>query len=1123
MLSSPPGEGDRGRRSKPGGSAGPMASAAFASSSSVAAARAACRCGGSSGPMPAIFAWRKCAAHPCALGTPPDTEGARKAAEYSAPRAWIAAQMQRGLAGRASAAALSYFSGSKGAFSALLLRPDNCLSQVRRSVAAAHRSWVEITGPTDTTCCTMPRHASTAAAGTLLALAVLVTVHGPSTMVRALPRRALGQHIEHHELVQLDTAALHRQIHQARRRRAVEGTDPIVRIDVLAFGTPLNMRLRNTEAQFARNFQARAIGPNGAEPIHLDMSVFFRGHVDNAPRGRRSYVRATIVNGTVDASIDLGDESYFIEPASRYYPAGTDINGDSHVVYRLSDYNHQNATGAAGASTMGAEGSTCGHAHWSQPEDSMYGRHDQNQRFRRAAQPYDPNFRTCELHLIADHRFFASTSYGGSSTTATANLLIGYLEDANRIFKFTSFINPGIGDDYIGINFAIRYITVWTAANAVENGVTNPFAQATSDYSVFLGQVGNMDLSDVCLGHAFTHQDFNDGVLGLAWKPTYSLGGSNTGICSGGSGTFNNGMTTTINFGSNSPRLQTVLVFTHEMGHNFGMPHDTECQDWCSAESAACTDSGSCTNCVIPSVVGGNFVMFPFSVDGSQANNEVFSECSRWYAGRMISVMGGCFTDVGTGPICGNGIVQGNEACDCGSLDPVVCAQQDPCCNTDCTIKSGFECSDQAGDCCDNCMLIGADNFSSIPPEAVPCRPETECVEAIYCIKDLEFKGRCPDMDYPHHNLTFPEGCDIYDGSLDANCTRILPEHPSTPYLFHKTDGTLCNSGSKTCQYNGCFGDVCELWAHNITGTPYTPTECFPTESPNDCVLRCQFFDNGDCIDTTTFAATANGSLLNVTTAYRSPGRSCQSYSGYCSSTGACLGASSDSPLDILASLDVISFFNDNWLYCAIAEVLIVGAAFLLRATYRRRSEIRHALNHLGETTRKTLRRRPQKHADHLRGVPHKRAGTVARSKIPITQKVERRLARAKALHEREVLEKRRQGFRRVRRMFPTASEHVLRGVMAASPHEEALVFRMLLLGYPLDTSITTLRTLTPQKTQPSGARANLPQSKPLQQQRHHQPQQAPRQRQQSPRQQQQQQPQNSAQPVSRQAPGRRK
>ena len=43
--------------------------------------------------------------------------------------------------------------------------------------------------------------------------------------------------------------------------------------------------------------------------------------------------------------------------------------------------------------------------------------------------------------------------------------------------------------------------------------------------------------------------------------------------------------------------------------------------------------------------------------------------------------------------MCGNGIVEGDEECDCGSIDPVQCDAVDPCCKPgNCTLKEGKDC-----------------------------------------------------------------------------------------------------------------------------------------------------------------------------------------------------------------------------------------------------------------------------------------------------------------------------------------------------------------------------------------------------------------------------------------------
>ena len=49
---------------------------------------------------------------------------------------------------------------------------------------------------------------------------------------------------------------------------------------------------------------------------------------------------------------------------------------------------------------------------------------------------------------------------------------------------------------------------------------------------------------------------------------------------------------------------------------------------------------------------------------------------------------------------CGNGIVDGNEQCDCG----LNCGT-DSCCDTSCKFKAGAVCSDANSKCCSNCQI----------------------------------------------------------------------------------------------------------------------------------------------------------------------------------------------------------------------------------------------------------------------------------------------------------------------------------------------------------------------------------------------------------------------------------
>ncbi|XP_043195148.1 disintegrin and metalloproteinase domain-containing protein 19-like [Amphibalanus amphitrite] len=159
---------------------------------------------------------------------------------------------------------------------------------------------------------------------------------------------------------------------------------------------------------------------------------------------------------------------------------------------------------------------------------------------------------------------------------------------------------------------------------------------------------------------------------------------------------------------------QVSLVATtvaHEMGHNFGMEHDTK--------DCECKDD----RCIM-------------SPSSSSISPNHWSKCSLNYLTQAFGHgMDYCLRNkpasLYESPVCGNGFVEPGEQCDCGLPDDC----QNPCCDAPtCMLREGAVCA--TGQCCDLTVCR--------PKRAgVKCRgAEHECDLSEYCTGASEF---CPD------------------------------------------------------------------------------------------------------------------------------------------------------------------------------------------------------------------------------------------------------------------------------------------------------------------------------------------------------------------------------------------
>uniref|UniRef100_A0A7S0DDB5 WW domain-containing protein n=1 Tax=Amorphochlora amoebiformis TaxID=1561963 RepID=A0A7S0DDB5_9EUKA len=259
--------------------------------------------------------------------------------------------------------------------------------------------------------------------------------------------------------------------------------------------------------------------------------------------------------------------------------------------------------------------------------------------------------------------------------------------------------------------------------------------------------------TDVDNVQIFSETDFSASTIGLAWVSS---------MCS-------SYYSTSVNQVTSSSAIYNAQVATHEMGHNFGMSHD-------SAPGNIMNPSAS------------NSVITSFS---SESQQYIKSFVDTRYGISLTECLG---TDPGSGagtPVCGNGIVEGSESCDPGLQ------KSDPCCN-DCALVAGCECSTLDA-CCDDA--------GKLRPATFKCRgsQDSTCDTDEYCTGSF---GNCPTDKFKASgtscSTTTPLGVTedglCYKGACVAKSSNCVDSRFSN----YKIGASTTSSAAQICQQVGC-------------------------------------------------------------------------------------------------------------------------------------------------------------------------------------------------------------------------------------------------------------------------------------------------------------------------------
>ncbi|KAH9495674.1 Disintegrin and metalloproteinase domain-containing protein 10 [Bulinus truncatus] len=528
----------------------------------------------------------------------------------------------------------------------------------------------------------------------------------------------LDDYIHDYQTLTFDTHNLHKKHERARR-----STDSRLHLQFQAYKRNFTLQLRQDTEIFSSDHHMLELNGH-QQPV--DTSFIYSGVVKGFPK---SHAHIAIINGTARGYVYIpGDTTYHIESAEQYFENPlfhAVIYPETHV--DKDPFRHKRAADDVGSCGMDrvrewmdkvSRSAVEDTAHVQKSKRSVYSDLEKEHQRDKYSAEFNKNTsrkkrtplnagKTCFLYLRSDPEMWKYVKNEKfkqvlSDERAKEEILAffaSHVSALKNIFTRTTFTTYNKDLRYNGIDFVVQRTSIMTPQNQFCDSPSKrtAYCNPNIDVSNFLN-LNSMDQHDeFCLAYIFTHRDFTRGTLGLAWVGAREV--ASGGICEKHKNylerdetvpkSLNTGIVTTVNYGKAVPPRVSQLTFTHEVGHNFGSPHD---------QGDECAPFGTSQ----PDAEAGNYIMFASATMGDRPNNDDFSICSKDNITRLLHVVinelhskRNCFKASETA-FCGNGIKENDEQCDCG----YVLDCEDKCCygresdeGQQCKLKPTAKCS----------------------------------------------------------------------------------------------------------------------------------------------------------------------------------------------------------------------------------------------------------------------------------------------------------------------------------------------------------------------------------------------------------------------------------------------
>ncbi|XP_069349808.1 disintegrin and metalloproteinase domain-containing protein 29 [Eulemur rufifrons] len=314
------------------------------------------------------------------------------------------------------------------------------------------------------------------------------------------------------------------------------------------------------------------------------------------------------------------------------------------------------------------------------------------------------HFRIVEIELVIDKYFYNYYERNDSRMLDDLYSVVNMVDSIYEVF---------------GIKVLLFRMEIWSDKNPI---VVDDVRKSAT---LFCRWKAQSFLSEI--HHDVAHLFIHRGLRGL----------SGLGI-PGGACTFNRNCAIVTLMNKTLGRF--AIAVAHHLGHNLGMRHD---QPTCKCAHPKCI----------------------MHEDNPPVTK--FSNCSQAYFWHYTVSRTKCmFEHIYTRDIfnlkrCGNGVVEGEEECDCGLLQRCI---KDPCCMPDCTLTHGSSCA--FGLCCKDCQFL---------PSGAVCRKEAnECDLPEWCNGTSH---KCPDDVYVEDGIPCKDRAYCYEkrcSDRNEQCRRIF-------------------------------------------------------------------------------------------------------------------------------------------------------------------------------------------------------------------------------------------------------------------------------------------------------------------------------------------------------------